>query len=198
MKNVEKKKNTNISIYLSYLLRHNPDLINLDMDKHGWVDVTQLISNVNAAGQHTLSTALLREIVDTDSKGRYRISSDGKRIKACQGHSISWVEPELEAMLPPQFLYHGTNTESLVAIMESGAIQRMGRHAVHMQADIEKAWKSAKRWKGKKPVVIKIAAAELAKTGMAFGKSENNVWCCNEVPTPFFADVIYTLPELKE
>ena len=186
------RKNTNTSIYLSYVLRHNPDLIKLDMDRHGWVDVAQLISNVNAAGQHTISVDVLREIVDTDSKGRYRLSSDGKKIKACQGHSIPWVEPELEPMLPPQFLYHGTNTEALKAIMESGAIQRMGRHAVHMQADVEKAWKSAKRWKGKTPVVIKIAAAELAETGMAFGKSENDVWCCYEVPTSFFADVIYT------
>ena len=186
------RKSTNTSIYLSYVLRHNPDLIKLDMDRHGWVDVAQLISNVNAAGQHTISVDVLREIVDTDSKGRYRLSSDGKKIKACQGHSIPWVEPELEPMLPPQFLYQGTNTESLKAIMESGAIQRMGRHAVHMQADIEKAWKSAKRWKGKKPVVIKIAAAELAETGVVFGKSENDVWCCYEVPTSFFADVIYT------
>lgn len=124
------------------------------MDKHGWVDVTQLINPVNAAGRHILSVDLLREIVDTDSRGRYRFSFDGKRIKACQRHSISWVEPELEAMLPPKFLYHGTNAESLTAIMESGAIQRLGRHAVHMQADIEKAWKSAKRWKGKTPAVI--------------------------------------------
>ena len=94
-------------------------------------------------------------------------------------------------MFPPQYLYHGTNTEALTAIMDSGAILRMGRHAVHMQADIEKAWKSAKRWKGKKPVVIKIAAADLAQAGMVFGKSENDVWCCHDVPTSFFADVFY-------
>lgn len=188
---MNKKKSANISIYLSYVLRHNPDLIKLDMDKHGWVEVAQLIDNVNAAGQHSLSAVLLQEIVDTDSKGRYRLSPDGKRIKACQGHSVAWVEPELETMFPPQYLYHGTNTEALTAIMDSGAILRMGRHAVHMQADIEKAWKSAKRWKGKKPVVIKIAAADLAQAGMVFGKSENDVWCCHDVPTLFFTDVFY-------
>ena len=66
-------------LYLSYVLRHNPDLIKLDMDRHGWVDVAQLISNVNAAGQHTLSVDVLQEIVDTDSKGRYRLSADGKK-----------------------------------------------------------------------------------------------------------------------
>ena len=60
-----------------------------------------------------------------------------------------------------------------------------------MKEKKKKAWKSAKRWKGKKPVVIKIAAADLAQAGMVFGKSENDVWCCHDVPTSFFADVFY-------
>ncbi len=188
---MNKKESTKVSVYLSYVLRHDPGIINLDMDKHGWVDVEQLISNVNAAGEHSLSLETLKEIVETDSKGRYRFSPDGKRIKACQGHSIPWVEPELEILPPPEFLYHGTNTEALAAIMESGAILRMERHAVHMQAEEEKAWKSAKRWKGKKPVVIKIAAARMYEAGKVFGKSENDVWCCHDVPVSFFADILY-------
>ena len=161
------------------------------MDKHGWVNVEQLICNVNAAGQYTLTLEKLKDIVATDNKGRYRFNTDGTLIKACQGHSIQWVEPELEIMAPPEYLYHGTNTEALTSIMESGAILRMGRHAVHMQAEVEKAWKSAKRWKGKKPVVLKIAAANLAQTGMPFGKSENEVWCCQRVPTSYIAEVLY-------
>lgn len=82
------------SVHLSYLLRHAPEAAELDMDRHGWVSVSQLISNVNASGKAKLTTELLQEIVATDNKGRYRFSPDGKRIKACQGHSIPWVEPE--------------------------------------------------------------------------------------------------------
>ena len=40
----------------------------------------------------------------------------------------------------------------------------MSRHAVHMQADEEKAWQSALRWH-LKPVVIKIAAKEMHDKG---------------------------------
>ena len=185
------KKTTHISIYLSYLLRHNPSDAGLDMDHHGWVNVNQLITNVNATGRYHLSAEELTSIVETDSKGRYRISSDGLQIKACQGQSLTWVEPELDEMLPPEFLYHGTNTEALSAIMESGAILRMARHAVHMQAEEEKAWKSACRWKGKKPVVLKIAAERMADDGVIFGKSENDVWCCERVPTSYIADTLY-------
>lgn len=185
------KKHTKVSIYLSYLLRHHPEAAKLDMDRHGWVSVEQLLSNVNAAGQHTLTWEQLKEIVAADEKGRYRFNADGTRIKACQGHSIPWVEPELEILPPPEYLYHGTTAEALAAILKSGAILRMERHAVHMQADAEKAWKSARRWKGKTPVVLKIAASALAQTGMPFGKSENDVWCCETVPASYIAEVLH-------
>lgn len=188
---MSKNKIERISVYLSYLLRHDPDAAELKMDRHGWVVVSTLIKNVNSAGKYNLSLDLLKEIVERDNKGRYRFSPDGQRIKACQGHSIPWVEPELEIMDPPEYLFHGTNTDALDQIMKTGAVLRMKRHAVHMQVDPEKAWKSAKRWKGKTPVVLKIAAGDLSREGMAFGKSENDVWCCEQVPTAFIAEILY-------
>ena len=162
------------------------------MDRHGWVRVSQLIANVNASGKAQLTLELLQEIVATDNKGRYRFSPDGKRIKACQGHSIPWVEPELEVQTPPEFLYHGTTTEALQDIMKSGAILRMSRHAVHMQADINKAWQSAERRKSKTPVVLKIASEKMNQNGMEFSISENGVWFCAQVPTAYVVDFIYT------
>ena len=144
------------SIHLSYLLRHAPEAAELDMDRHGWVSVSQLISNVNSSGKAKLTTELLQEIVAPDNKGRYRFSADGKRIKACQGHSIPWVEPELEVRTPPEYLYHGTTTEALQDIMKSGAILRMSRHAVHMQEDVSKA---CVEWEGGSAAVRGVRTA---------------------------------------
>lgn len=186
------KSREKTSIHISYLLRHAPEAAGLDMDQHGWVSVSQLISNVNASGKTQLTVELLKEIVDTDSKGRYRFSPDGKRIKACQGHSISWVTPELEVRTPPEYLYHGTTTDALQDIMKSGAILRMSRHAVHMQADISKAWQSAERRKNKTPVVLKIAAGKMSKTGTEFSISENGVWFCERIPTEYIENFLYT------
>ena len=180
------------SIHLSYLLRHAPEAAELDMDRHGWVSVSQLISNVNASGKAKLTTEMLQEIVATDNKGRYRFSADGKRIKACQGHSIPWVEPELEARTPPEYLYHGTTTEALQDIMKSGAILKMSRHAVHMQADINKAWKSAERRKNKTPVVLKIAAGRMSQNHFVFSISENGVWFCERVSTEYIEEFLYS------
>ena len=180
------------STYLSYLLRHAPAAAGLDMDRHGWVSVSQLIENVNAVGKVHLTPELLEDIVATDNKGRYRFSPDGTRIKACQGHSIPWVEPELEVRTPPEYLYHGTTTEALRDIMASGAILRMSRHAVHMQADANKAWQSAERRKGKTPVVLKIGAGEMSRKGIPFSISENGVWFCERVDTEFIVEFLYT------
>lgn len=182
-------RNAQVSIYISYLLRHHPEDISLDMDKNGWVSVEQLIRGINDSGKHKITLEQLEQIVATDNKGRYRFDSEHKRIKACQGHSISWVEPELEYMNPPEYLYHGTTTIALGKIMESGAISKMSRHAVHMQAEEKKAWQSAKRWH-LVPVVLKIDAKRMSEAGIVFGKTENEVWCTEQVPINYIAEVI--------
>lgn len=178
------------SIHISYLLRHAPEAAGLDMDRHGWVSVSQLIDNVNAGGKFSLTLEQLREIVALDQKGRFRFSPDGARIKACQGHSIAWVEPELEIRTPPEFLFHGTTAEALQDILKTGAVLRMNRHAVHMQADVDKAWQSAMRRRNKTPVVLKIAAGTMHGDGVVFRISENGVWFCERVPTGYIAEVL--------
>lgn len=188
-------KTEHLPIFLSYLLRHAPEEAGLDMDSYGWVSVAQLIQGINATGRYQLDRETLEEIVATDDKSRFRFSADGQRIKACQGHSIPWVHPELELLPPPQFLYHGTTTAAMEKILESGEIKKMSRHAVHLQADVRKAWQSAARRKGKIPVVLKIDAAALAETGLEFGKSENGVWCCEAVPVGYIVERIYSAPD---
>lgn len=180
---------TKESIYISYLLRHAPDDLGLSMDRHGWVSVEELLAKINTAGKHRVTRVMLDEIVKTDNKGRFRYSEDGTKIKACQGHSISWVEPELIYRQPPEYLYHGTTEENWQKIRESGYISKMGRHAVHMQSEKAKAWQSARRWH-KTPVVLKINAAAMYADGSVFGFSDNGVWCTESVPINYIPAIL--------
>lgn len=180
---------TKLSVYISYLLRHQPEAIGLGMDNHGWVSVAELIGKINGAGRYHITESVLAEIVRTDNKGRFRYSEDGQKIKACQGHSLSWVEPELTVCPPPKYLYHGTTEENWQKIRESGAIRRMSRHAVHMQAEEAKAWQSAERWH-RTPVVLKIDAAAMYADETAFGVSDNGVWCAQTVPIQYIRSVL--------
>lgn len=102
----------NVSVYLYYLLRHNPADAGLHMDVHGWVNVQELIDGINARGKYSISRARLEEIVAADEKGRYRFSDDGKKIKACQGHSLDWIELELAWCEPDR----GDGASSLPAL----------------------------------------------------------------------------------
>lgn len=179
----------NLSVYISYLLRHNPDAAGLHMDIHGWVDVQELIDGINAGGKYKISKESLERIVASDEKGRYRFNDNRTRIKACQGHSLEWIELELTYCEPPEFLYHGTTTQAMEKIMKSGAISRMKRHAVHMQAYEKPAWKSARRWH-LTPVVLKIDAKRMYEAGAQFGVSENNVWCVESVPVEYICQII--------
>ena len=176
-----------ISGYMSFLLRHEPWDIDLQMDVRGWVCADALIEGINKKKGCGLDRTWLEEIVKEDRKGRYRFSEDGTRIKACQGHSLDFVEPELEILAPPEYLYHGTTEEALEKILATGGISKMGRHAVHMQADPEKAWQSATRWR-KKPVVLRIAAGAMYAAGYVFGRTENGVWCTEAVPAAYLAE----------
>jgi len=184
------KQMDEISKYLCLLLRHQPEKAELDMDKHGWVQVDQLINGVKHHSRYDIDRTILENIVSADKKGRYRFDEEHNKIKCCQGHSIPWVEPELEYCEPPEFLYHGTTTKALEAIEDSGAIKKMKRHAVHMQADINKAWQSAERWH-QTPVVLKIDARKMSDDGYKFGVTENEVWCTEEVPAKYICDRIY-------
>lgn len=184
-----------LSIYLSYLLRHDPKDIGLIMDNHGYVQVDHLIKQLNEFSKYHITREELETIVATDDKGRYAFSKDGTAIKACQGHSIPWVVPELTYMEPPQYLYHGTTIPRYGTIVGTGAIRKMNRHAVHLTADINIAWKSAIRRRSETPMVLQIDAKSLHDTGVIFGKSDNDVWCCDEIPIEFICREHYKIPK---
>jgi len=63
-----------------------------------------------------------------------------------------------------------------------------------MQEDMNKAWKSAIRWK-KNPVILEIRAKDLSETGVVFGVSENQVWCAERIPVEYIGNVLYELPK---
>jgi len=91
--------------YLSLLLRHNPGKEDLSMDMNGWVSCSELYKKLK------LSKSDLEFIVRTNNKGRFAFNDKGTSIRANQGHSLDWVDVELEQDTPPENLYHGTSPE---------------------------------------------------------------------------------------
>ncbi len=165
-----------LSKYISYLLRHHPEAAGVTLDEHGWAVVDELIDGVSKT--HPITRDVLEEIVRTDAKQRYTISSDGTHIRANHGHSVK-VDPEPEETGPPEFLYHGTAEKSVGSILEKGILP-MERVYVHISSDIETAMEVGRRHG--KPTVFRIKSVEMYKDGHPFFRSASGLWLAREVP----------------
>lgn len=169
------------SKFLSYVLRHEPEAIGLQLDSDGWVRIDILIECATNNGRF-LDNALVQSVVDSSDKKRFGISEDGQRIRAVQGHSTASVKLQHMEKEPPEFLYHGTATRFLEPIRQQGLIAG-SRHHVHLSQDITTAFTVGKRYG--KPVVLKIEALRMHQQGFKFFQAENGVWLTARVATRF-------------
>ena len=134
---------TDISRYISLILRHKPEVIGIKLDEHGWADVQQLISGIKKSRNKSFNMDMLEEIVQTDNKQRYSFNDDKTLIRANQGHSVK-VDVELEEKTPPEFLWHGTGEKYVQSIDAVGLIPK-GRLYVHLSKDKDTALNVGKR-----------------------------------------------------
>lgn len=167
---------TNTSRYLSLILRHKPEVIGVTLDEHGWADVKEIIEGINRTQPFDME--LLEEIVRTDHKQRYSFNEDKTKIRANQGHSVP-VDVELEEVMPPEILWHGTGEKYMESIERMGLIPK-SRLYVHLSSGEETAVKVGSRHG--KPVIYRVEAGLMAKEGYVFYRSVNGVWLTKEVP----------------
>lgn len=168
MNEIETKR---ISKFLSLILRHQPETIGLKLDENGWADVEELRERL-AKKKVYFSLEELDEVVETNNKKRFAFNEDKTKIRASQGHSIN-IDLALEALQPPDFLYHGTAEANISSILEKG-IEKRSRQHVHLSADKETATKVGMRHG--KPIILTIRTGKMYEDGIAFFQSANGVW----------------------
>lgn len=177
MNQQHKKK---ISKFLSYVLRHHPEIIGLDLDENGWANVDELITkSTNDSQGFTFEE--LNEIVETNDKKRFIFNDDKTKIRANQGHSIG-VDLALKPQQPPEFLYHGTAQSNIESILERG-IEKRNRQHVHLSQDQETATKVGMRHG--KPVILKINTQKMFEDRIEFYLAENDVWLTDFVDAKY-------------
>ena len=172
-----------VSKYLSKHLRHQPERIGLTLAAGGWVVVDDLLAACATHGLR-LSRTELDEVVAGNNKQRFAYDETGERIRANQGHSVG-VDLELEPVIPPMTLYHGTGHQSVDTIRQEG-LHKMSRHHVHLSADVETAQRVGARHG--RPVVLTVDAGGMSRAGHVFYCSANGVWLTVHVPPEFLAE----------
>lgn len=174
-----------MSKYLSYILRHNPSDAGINLDSQGWVEVDELIKKVSQKG-YKLTSETLKELVENNNKKRFAFSEDGLYIRANQGHSID-VDLGYKDAEPPAELYHGTADRFIDTILKEG-LKPMSRHAVHLSKDENTAIAVGKRHGN--PSVILVDAKQMFADGCKFQVSDNGVWLTEQVDPKYFKSIL--------
>lgn len=169
-----------ISKFLSLVLRHKPETIDLKLDENGWADTYSLIKGLTDA-KFSINLEILKAIVKSSDKQRFKFNDDYTKIRANQGHSLN-VDLKLEQKEPPEILFHGTALKNINSIKQNGLLKQ-NRHHVHLSSDTETAKKVGMRYGN--PIVLKIEAGKMNEDGIAFYLSENGVWLTENVDNKY-------------
>ena len=171
---------TELSKFLSFVLRHKPDAIGLLLDPQGWASIDDLIAKGNATGTR-FGRADLVDVVATSDKKRFSLSDDGQRIRAAQGHSVA-VELGLSPQAPPDVLFHGTAMRFVDAIRSEG-LKPQARQQVHLCVD--EATAPACRPASRQTCDFRVDAGRMHQNGYKFFIADNGVWLTDHVPPEF-------------
>lgn len=171
-----------ISKYLSYVLRHHPESIDLALDEQGWADIDTLLAKC-ATKNVLFEREDLMQLVAQNDKQRFAIDETSNKIRANQGHSIR-IDAGLQPEVPPAVLYHGTAARFLASILEQG-LQKQNRLHVHLSQEIATARNVGGRHGV--PVVLEVDALRMQQEGFIFYLSENKVWLTENVPAEYIS-----------
>lgn len=163
------------SRFLSYVLRHRPDIIGVNLDEGGWIAIETLLAALAEHGR-PITRDMINQLAAGTNKQRFEIRND--RIRAAQGHSIQ-VDLHLPPVAPPPLLYHGTVERYLARIRQEG-LQPRGRTHVHLSADPHTA--AAVGARRGRPTVLIVDAAGMHRHGFTFYQAANGVWLTKHVP----------------
>lgn len=167
---------TIVSRYMSYLLRHCPQ--SLEMDAEGFVSVDELLEKISA--RYLVDKGLILEIVNESDRKRFEIK--GNRIRALYGHTIP-VRLKFEEDRKIKSLYHGTTPDAASKIMKEG-LKSMKRKWVHLSPTMGIAKEVGIR-RTQHPVVLEIDAETAIRDGIRFYRATDKVYICGFIPPKY-------------
>lgn len=180
IKKMNDKELKRISKFLSWVLRHHPEAIGIELDQQGWTAIDLLIEKSTLYGVSFDKETLLH-IVATNAKKRFALNDACDKIRASQGHSVE-IDLGYSNQQPPTVLYHGTGARSVASILNTGLEKRERQH-VHLSRDVETAVAVGQRHG--KPFVFKVLAGKMYADGFVFFLSDNGVWLTERVPVAY-------------
>ena len=144
--------NERITRALAFMLRHQPEEFDLELDRFGWGDLEDVIYALQERiGSHVEDEDVEAAIAASDRQ-RYEIKDD--KIRALYGHSFP-IDPG-EPTEPPDELFIGVGSRDAARAEEKGL--RSGRRAfLHLARTEEEAREAGRRAAREYAVILSIA-----------------------------------------
>jgi len=175
-----------LSRIIAGALRHFPDKLRLDMDGHGWVEISHLIEAIGSSrsGFNWLRLHHIQALAATDPRGRYQI--DGGMIRAKYGHSIDVNLDDLPIADADEFFYPVTEEEADI-VLENG-IQPIDRKKVHLSTTIEKAVEAGSV-RSDHPLIIRVDGEKARENGVEIFQASNDVCVTESIDAEYLTQV---------
>lgn len=171
-----------LSRFLALVLRHKPESIGITLDPSGFVEIEALAKAI--AGQPGWSQASESAIRAAAAQDARRYEIDGTRIRARYGHSVP-IEAPGTAVVPPEWLYHGTSPEALDVIRRDG-LTPQGRQFVHLSATRQDALAVGRRH-SPDAVVVTVLARQAHDAGLQFYQASPAIYLAREISPNFLS-----------
>ena len=161
-----------LSRKLSRVLRHGIITEKLRMNNEGYVRIDELLNNENFTSYKKDD---IIKVVANNDKQRFKISDDGKMIRANQGHSkeVGELINDEKSMKVVgdeiQYAYHGTTNEAYNSIKKEG-LKPMSRKHIHMSLN-----NSLSGYRANCQVLLEIDVTAARADGVTFYESDNGV-----------------------
>lgn len=160
---------------LSWLLRHGARSAGVAIDPAGWVAIADVLRALR------MTRSQLDDAVENNNKSRLTV--DGGRIRACQGHSIdsgvrvdaleaSWTIYEGEGLV-----WHGTAAAVVPAIAVEGVLPQRRTH-VHLAPTLA----SVVGKRAQVDVMLGIEPVRLRAAGVTIFRAQNGVILARRIP----------------
>jgi len=163
---------------LAYMLRHQPEQFDLEVDEYGFADLDDVVGALNERLGEPVEAEDVVEAIDGGDRPRYEIR-EGK-IRALYGHSIQ-VKPG-EPGKPPALLYVGISRADAERARRYGL--RPGRRSfLHLALNAEEALETGKR-ASRDYAVVTVNALDAWEEGINF-YDRKSLFLSDPIPTHF-------------
>jgi putative RNA 2'-phosphotransferase len=181
-----------VSRTMAGVLRHFPERFDLQMDRHGFVDLRSFVDALQRKQQryHWLRPHHIVAIIETDDKGRYEFR-DGM-IRATYAHSFE-VDLDADIVGTPDALYYPTTAEEVDIVLEVG-LKPSDRKKVHLSKTVGDAV-NAGRVRTESPIILEINSKAAAEDGIVIQKAGRTVYLTNDVPPHYLKRIEVDLAE---